>query len=142
MTAAKEVKQLISPLHARHPEMALVGKAIIVGPVRHLLHTIYIDRASSADVCQPPWGITRLFLQLHDMQLGKGDRLHGLWRLSDPGLPERLIAEVESIALPKLTPDAVSPRAVNRYRTISAGADDRPARRRATLAKSRKAFAS
>lgn len=102
MTTAKEVKELVAPLLARHPEMTLVGKAVIVGPVRHLMHIIYIDRTSSADVCQPHWGVDETFFKHEEMSLGTGDRLHGLWRISDANLPQRLIKDVEEIALPKL----------------------------------------
>ncbi|MEZ5849035.1 MAG: hypothetical protein R3D68_00100 [Hyphomicrobiaceae bacterium] len=50
MTTAAQVKRMAKPLLARHPDLALVGRMIVIRPVRHVLRAIYIDRTRSVNV--------------------------------------------------------------------------------------------
>jgi hypothetical protein len=101
-TAKQEVKAFVAPLLSSHPNMVLIGRAIVLKPVHHLLRTIYIDRTSSAHVCQPNWGVSGLWSKNDSWSLGHGDRLHRLWNMTQPDLPRLLVEDVEGIALPKL----------------------------------------
>lgn len=105
MTTAKEVKALVAPLLARHSEMALVGRTIIIRPVHHLLCLITVDRTGEASRFRPFWGVAEVFAKTDYMPLGHGDRIYGgppLWEWSIPDLPLVFADVVERVALPKL----------------------------------------
>lgn len=103
-SAKKEVQAFVAPLLSRHPDMELIGRAIVLKPVHHLLRIIYIDRTSSAHVCQPHWGVSGLWTRHESWPLGQGDRLFGagIWHLLRPELPSLLVDIVEKDALAKL----------------------------------------
>ena len=49
MTTVAQVKQVVQPLLQRNPDLALVGRMIVVRPVHHLLRGIYLARSSDPD---------------------------------------------------------------------------------------------
>jgi len=105
MTTARQVKKLVEPLLARHSELALVGRLIVLKPVHHIVRGVLIGRTGSAKQCQPRWLATYLFAKLDYVPVGDGELLHrpdGHWEWSDPGLPNDLIEVVERDALPRL----------------------------------------
>jgi hypothetical protein len=61
MATARDVKKLLEPLLARHRDLEIVGRELIVKPVRHVLRAVLIDRTSSADTISPRWYVHHLF---------------------------------------------------------------------------------
>jgi hypothetical protein len=106
VTTAKQVKQLLAPLLAVHPEMAMIDRvAVTIRPVRHLMYTITIDRTGDAARCRPFWGVSALVNELPGPTLGHGERLfrgqpNPLWKWNDSGLADDLIKAVTGQAMP------------------------------------------
>ncbi len=116
MTTAAQAKRLSRPLLARHPELVLVGRMIVLRPVRHVLRAIYIDRTSSAGEFVPRWSVMHLFQLYKAISFNLGadlykprptpwhDRYPKLWWVDDPATPELLAEAIETAALPELEP--------------------------------------
>lgn len=110
MTTRRQIRELTAPLLARHEDLALAGRMIVLKPVHHLLRFVFIDRTGDPDVYNPKWSLTDLFHKLDDVPLGLGDSMlrdrrdkHAPWWLwSDPTAREEFVEIVERIALPKL----------------------------------------
>jgi hypothetical protein len=49
MTTVAQVKQVVQPLLQSNPDLALVGRMIVVKPVHHLLRGVYLARSSDPD---------------------------------------------------------------------------------------------
>ena len=45
MTTVAQVKQAVQPLLQRNPDLALVGRLLVIKPVHHVLRCVYIDRS-------------------------------------------------------------------------------------------------
>ena len=116
MTTAAQVKKLVRPLLARHPELVLIGRMIVIAPVRHVLRAIYIDRTRSGDQFNPRWAVIHLFEHSRSVWFNLGgdiykprptpwhDRYPTLWWINDPETPELLAETIETVVLPKLEP--------------------------------------
>ncbi|MEZ5850504.1 MAG: hypothetical protein R3D68_07630 [Hyphomicrobiaceae bacterium] len=122
MTTAAQVKRLVKPLLARHPDLALVGRMIVIRPVRHVLRAIYIDRTRSAAEFRPRWTAFHLFVLRERIGYALGGDVYKprattwprqfpelrefakLWWIEDPESPGVLAEAVEAAALPKLAP--------------------------------------
>jgi hypothetical protein len=107
MTTAREVRKLVAPLLARNPDLGLVGRLIVVKPIRHVLCGVFIDATSSANQYQPQWLMTILLFRMDDITYGIGERLFrsgksGLWRLDDQEASDDLTFVIERDALPRL----------------------------------------
>lgn len=122
MTTAAQVKRLVKPLLARHPDLALVGRMIVVRPVHHVLRAIYIDRTRSGDEFNPRWTVMHLFECNDRIGFDLGGDIYKprattwprqfpelrefakLWWIEDPESPEVLVDAIEGAALPRLGP--------------------------------------
>lgn len=107
MTTAREVKKLVAPLLARNPDLALVGRLIVLTPVHHVLRGIFIDATSQANQCDPRWLMMDLLFKADDLIYGIGGSLfrskpRTLWWLDDPEISADLVYVAERDALPKL----------------------------------------
>lgn len=107
MTTAREVRKLVAPLLARNPDLGLVGRLIVVKPVRHVLCGVDIDATSSANQYQPRWIMTPLLYKMDSLIYGVGERLFRsgkseLWRLDDQEASDDLTFVIERDALPRL----------------------------------------
>jgi hypothetical protein len=110
VTTSRQIKELAAPLLARHDDLALAGRMIVLKPVHHLLRFVFINRTGDSDVYSPKWSATDLFHKLDDVPLGLGDSMlrdrrekHIPWWLwSDPTAPKEFVEIVERVALPKL----------------------------------------
>lgn len=83
----------------------MVGRAIVLTPVHHLMHNITVDRTGEASRFRPFWGVAELFYKQDSFPIGVGDRLYGglpLWEWSTPRLQQTFADFVEREALPKL----------------------------------------
>ena len=55
MTTAAQVKKMVQPVLARHPDLALVGRWIYVKPVHHFARAVLIGRTAYAEEFEPQW---------------------------------------------------------------------------------------
>lgn len=102
MTTAAQVKTLLQPVLARHGDLALIKRKVIVVPVRHVLCAILIDGTAVPNGIVPRWFANHFF--------GLGGRTHiawgGLlqsrqteWDVRHPQIQTDLLEVIESEAL-------------------------------------------
>ena len=104
MTTVKQVRQLVIPLLERHPELALVGTAVVVKPVRHLMHYMTVGRTSSAEIFEPTCNVVGMAGRFREFPLG-GKPIYGprrIWRWTEDRIDELFVEVVEQEALPWL----------------------------------------
>lgn len=107
MTTVSQVKQVVQPLLKRNPDLALVGRLVILKPVHHVLRGISIDRSLDPELFVPSWAATFLFWPSADFPLNWGERVYGpgAWVVNQyRNLPELLCHAIEEEALPLLRP--------------------------------------
>ncbi len=61
MTTAVQVKQVTRPLLERNGDLALVGRLVVIKPVRHLLRGVFFDRGVDPIIFAPTWFVNFLF---------------------------------------------------------------------------------
>jgi hypothetical protein len=61
MTTAAQVKRATHPLLERNCDLALVGRLVLIKPVRHLLRGIHVDRDIDPVNFEPTWFVNFLF---------------------------------------------------------------------------------
>lgn len=103
MTTAKEVKKWVASLLDARSDLALVGRNLILRPVRHVMRGIYFDASSDRTLTRPKWYVSILFHRpLNDFGL-QWDGSIPLKKSTDPEFAVSLIAktnEALSINLP------------------------------------------
>ena len=106
MTSVAQVKQVSRPLLERNSDLALVGRLVVLKPIRHLLRGIYIDRGSNPDIFRPTWLVNILFQPGAHASFDWGERLdrrtRGVWDVGDPATPTEMCDVIEQCALPML----------------------------------------
>ena len=103
MVNAVQVGRYLKPLLARNADLALVGRLLVVRPVRHVLCAVLIDRQSWAEAVTPTWFMCHVFGPYPKYFLNWGDQFWGrVWKTTDPDIAEALCTEIEKTALPKL----------------------------------------
>jgi hypothetical protein len=107
MTTVAQVRQAVQPLLQRNPDLALVGRLVVIKPVHHILRGVYIERSWDPGLFVPI--ATAIFL----FKLRKGISLHwglrvsrgtgfGSWGVGEPQMPASMCEEIEAQALPPL----------------------------------------
>lgn len=108
MTTAADVRKAVQPLLAGNPDLALVGRLVVIKPVQHILRGVYIDRRSIADLFVVRWAAIFLFEPKDSFSLNWGGEIYspmqGVWRLGQPDLAENMKALIEREALAILRP--------------------------------------
>jgi len=108
MTTASQVRLAVQPLLQRNPDLALVGREVIIKPVHHVLRGICIDRSLDADLFVPTWFVMSMFKPNDYITFSWGGRIYrpdpGRWDVNDPQASPRMCAEIERLALPLLRP--------------------------------------
>lgn len=61
MSTIAETRRLLQPYVGRHDDLALVGRAVIIRPVRHLICGFYVDRSGSKNWVKPFWFVHLMF---------------------------------------------------------------------------------
>ncbi|MFG1420794.1 hypothetical protein [Roseixanthobacter liquoris] len=106
MTTLREVKLLVSPLLEKNKDLALIGRVIVIKPVKHVLKGIFIDRTSMADCFDVGLSMMFLCFKYDYFTISLNNPVYppraGLWLLSDPGISKTVCDRIEEIALPKL----------------------------------------
>lgn len=108
MTTKADVKRLVTPTLERNRNLALVGRLVLITPLRHVVRGVFVDRTGSKEGLNPHWfagllGDSRDFLSLSFGSTyfpGQEPRFH----TSNPHLEEDLRAALEDFALPTLRP--------------------------------------
>jgi hypothetical protein len=107
MTTVAQVKQVVQPLLQRNPDLALVGRMIVVMPVHHLLRGIYVDRSSDPDDFVPTRTLSTMFQPEKTIGFSWGGRVYapdGKWDINDASLMAMMCEAIEKEALPLLRP--------------------------------------
>jgi len=107
MTTVAQVRQVVQPLLQRNPDLALVGRLVVIKPVHHILRGISIDRSLDPQLFVPSWAVTFLFWPRANFSLNWGQRVYGpgVWAIDEhKDLPELLCHAIEREALPLLRP--------------------------------------
>jgi len=102
MTTAAQVAHVVGPLLKRNPDLALVGRLVVIKPVQHILRGIYVDRSLNSKLFVPTWAANFLFQPNARFHFFWGRRVHGAWDVDTPGLAEKLADAIERDALPTL----------------------------------------
>ncbi|WP_342363203.1 hypothetical protein [Terrarubrum flagellatum] len=105
MTTLREVKKLVAPLLARHPDLALAERGIFLRPVHHFARFIYVSATSSANQFMLGWAATAMFYPPTFVNVTQGETLGRkgrLWLLDEPDVEDELVSNIENRALPKL----------------------------------------
>jgi hypothetical protein len=108
MTTISQVKKAVQPLLQRNPDLALVGRLVVLKPVHHIVCGVYICSSSNPDEFVPTWAVNFLFEPSASFTLSWGGRLYnpapGYWDVKNPATSETMSAKIERDALPILRP--------------------------------------
>lgn len=61
MSTIADMKRLLQPYVDRHDDLALVGRAVIIKPVRHLMCGFFVDRTSVTTSLNPFWYVNLMY---------------------------------------------------------------------------------
>ena len=108
MTTVAQVKQVVQPLLQRNPDLALVGRMIVVRPVHHLLRGILSAlEAVILMTLSPTRTLSTMFQPAKRIGFSWGDRVYapdGKWDINDASLMAMMCEAIEKEALPLLRP--------------------------------------
>jgi hypothetical protein len=108
MTTVAQVRQAVQPLLQRNPDLALVGRLVVIKPVHHILRGIYIDRSLDPLIFTPTWAVIFLFEPSESFSFNWGQRInnrsHGAWDVTNPSTPTVMCEEIERKAVTLLRP--------------------------------------
>lgn len=62
MSTIADMERLLRPYVDRHDDLALVGRAVIIKPVRHLMRGFFVDRMSMKNSLQPFWFASLMYV--------------------------------------------------------------------------------
>ena len=102
MTTVAQVRQAVQPLLQRNPDLALVGRLVVLKPVQHFIRGIYIDRSLDPLLFVPTWSILSLFETRLDIGFLWGGRVYGVWDITEPDVNARMCEAIEQEALPSM----------------------------------------
>jgi hypothetical protein len=110
MTTVAQVRQAVQPLLQRNPDLALVGRLIVVKPVHHILRAIYVERSLDSKLFIPIITVIFMFKPRDGISLHWGERVYpqkadsGVWDVTDPEASATMCEEIERQALTLLRP--------------------------------------
>ena len=55
MSTQAEIQDILRPYVERHPDLVLIGRAVILRPIRHLMCGYFVDRTSVPHMSRPFW---------------------------------------------------------------------------------------
>ena len=98
MSTARQVADLVRPFLERNPDFELVGRSLVLKPVRHVLRRFFIDRTSIKNYIQPSWSASAMFGPPSTYGGGIGARLiQGGGYVDRPETQSRLLDELEQV---------------------------------------------
>lgn len=86
MTTITQTKQVVQPLLARHSDLAMVGRYLILTPVRHFVRGVFIDRSINQHVFEPVISVCLTFDGDTEQGIGWGDRF--IYRSFEDAAPD------------------------------------------------------
>ena len=107
MTTVAQVRQVVQPLLQHNPDLALVGRMIVVKPVHHFLRGVFIDRSLDPDLFVLMRTIMILFEPQKSIGFSWGGPIYApgrVWKTSDSNLAATMREAIENDALPLLRP--------------------------------------
>ena len=110
MTTVAQVRQVVQPLLHRNPDLAMIGRLVVIKPVQHILRGIYIDRIGVPRLFMPAWAVVFLFEPRQSFSYNWGERIGrpvpgaASWDANDPGTPAMMCEAIEKGALSLLRP--------------------------------------
>jgi hypothetical protein len=104
MTTARQVRRVVEPLLARHPDLALVGHTIFLKPVRHVARAVLFERTGDAARFRLWWGVFQMCELRPVFSLNWSTQIIPTlkWQWASPTLQTDLISAIEDQALPGL----------------------------------------
>jgi hypothetical protein len=106
MSANALIKKHLMPLLSKQGDIEVVGRWIMMKPVRHVLRGILILSRDHDSYFAPQWAVTHFCEPIGIFPLNWGDRVFrgspGLWEWNDPEMPVRFVHNVERDILPLL----------------------------------------
>lgn len=96
MSTAAQVARIVQPFLEQHSDFELVGRSLVMRPVRHVMRRFVIDRTSIKSYIQPSWIVSAMFGPPPKHGGGVGTRLiQGVGRVDRPETQVRLLEEME-----------------------------------------------
>ena len=103
MVTAAQVKKYLRTLVDENDDLVLIGRLLVIKPIRHVLRAVLVDRVSWAEGMRPQWLVHHTFGPFPTYHIGWGHELRSrVWRTTDPDIAEALRADIRKAALPKL----------------------------------------
>ncbi len=106
MSTIAQVQKVAAPLLERHPDLIMVGRAIVVLPVTHIVRAIRLNGSSGRGAFNPGWGATYLFRRRDHVGYGWicdfMSRIYGIWDVAHPDHQRVFMEMAETEALPAL----------------------------------------
>lgn len=105
MTTAAQIKTLLQPLLARHDDLVVIKRKLIVAPVRHVLCAILIDGTAVPNGIVPRWFANHFFGLGGRTHISWGELLRSRqtgWDVNHPQIQTELLAVVKSEALSRV----------------------------------------
>lgn len=106
MSTVAEVRKVAAPLLERHSDLVMVGRAVVVLPVTHVLRVIHLNGSSGRGAFSPCWGATYLFRRRDYVSYGWTrdfmSGIYGIWDVAHPDHQRVFTEMAETEALPVL----------------------------------------
>ncbi|WP_332118332.1 hypothetical protein [Azorhizobium caulinodans] len=106
MTTASQMKKIAEPLLQKYPDLAWIGRTIILKPVTHIARGIIMDSSAGKTGFNPRWGATYLFRERTSLSFHWNIQFPyrpiGIWEIDHPDHQSAFIEIAESEALPRL----------------------------------------
>jgi len=106
MTTARQIRKLVEPLVARHPDLAFVENRLMLKPVHHVLRGVLFEPSGEARRFYPTWFVMHSFQPLRSFADTWTERIqhhgHNTWAWDDPLMEADFYAAIEEQTLPFL----------------------------------------
>ena len=77
MTTTAQVRQTLHPLLDRNPDLALVGRLLVIRQVHHIVRGIFVDRGSMKEEFVPGTYVSLMYLGQGIFRFEDFNRLNG-----------------------------------------------------------------
>jgi hypothetical protein len=96
MSTQAEIQDILRPYVERHPDLVLIGRAVILRPVRHLMCGYFVDRTSVQHMSRPFWfaNLTYLLIPNTGFLWDAGDAPRW-WDIRAEDFQDRLFARMD-----------------------------------------------
>ena len=106
MSTVAQVRKVAAPLLRNNPDLALVGRFVVLKPVTHILRFVILDNTSGKDAFRPRWAVAPFFHFDAAIALQWGEHLYSeksvTWSTTADDVDLALLEQCEEKALPAL----------------------------------------